>query len=223
MESKPQPQPPSPTLLRRLINLDSAISLHLYTLFNPIFPFSVLKFLEFSGDGRLFFPIILSLLYTTTSLSTLTTTATLTVTSLLLLNLLLGSLLDLLLIGLLKHLIQRPRPVYNKNMFLSFAVDHWSFPSGHSSRVSFIATLISIYSASVEQILVTRLKFDADSMLVEYFVVIVGVWAAITSASRVLLGRHFVLDVVAGACLGVLEGIFVIRVFNYETLKSFLL
>lgn len=220
MESKP----PSLTLLRRLINLDSAISLHLYTLFHPILPFSVLKFLEFSGDGRLFFPIVLSLLYTTTSISTFTTTATLTVTvtSLLLLNLLLGSLLDLLLIGLLKHLIQRPRPVYNKNMFLSFAVDHWSFPSGHSSRVSFIATLFSFYSASVEQILVARLKFDADSMLVEYFVVIVGVWAAITSTSRVLLGRHFVLDVVAGACLGILEGIFVIRVFNYENLKSFL-
>ncbi|KAL2490067.1 putative lipid phosphate phosphatase beta [Forsythia ovata] len=219
MESEP-PQPPSPTLLRRLINLDTAISLHLYTLLHPILPFALLKFLEFSGDGRLFFPIILSLLFTTTSISTLTTTVT--PTSLLLLNLLLGSLLDLLLIGLLKHLIQRPRPVYNKNMFLSFAVDHWSFPSGHSSRVSFIATLIYFYSTSVEQVLVTQLKFVADGMLVEYLVVIVGVWAAITSTSRVLLGRHFVLDVVAGACLGVLEGILVIRLFNYENLSSFL-
>ncbi|KAL2529276.1 putative lipid phosphate phosphatase beta [Forsythia ovata] len=95
-----------------------------------------------------------------------------------------------------------------KNMFLSFSVDHWSFPSGHSSRVSFIATLIYFYSTSVEQVLVTQLKFVADGMLVEYFVVIVEVWTAITSTSRVFLGQHFILDVVAGACLGVLEGIF---------------
>ncbi|XP_022891690.1 uncharacterized protein LOC111406510 [Olea europaea var. sylvestris] len=149
-----QPQPPSRTLISHLINLDTGISLHLYTLFfpkflkflalkflsYPILPFSVIKFLKFSNNGSLFFPIILSLLF----------------------------------IGLLKHLIQHPRPIYCENMFFSFAVDHWSFPSGHSSRVSFIITLINFYLVSPEQILVARLKFDVDSILVEYFVVIVG-------------------------------------------------
>lgn len=205
--SEPPRAPPRATLLRVLLDLDAAVSLHIYTFFHQIIPFPLLKSLEFSGDGRLFFPIILSLLTTTT-------------TNILLLNLLLGSLLDLLLIGLLKHLIQRPRPVYNKNMFLSFAVDHWSFPSGHSSRVSFIATLFYFYSDRVRQVLVTLSKFDAEAVFVRYFVVIVGSWAAITSVSRVLLGRHFVLDVVIGACLGVAEGNFVVRFFNYEKLSS---
>ncbi|XP_073056040.1 probable lipid phosphate phosphatase beta [Primulina eburnea] len=206
--SEPPPAPPRATLLRVLLDVDAAVSLHIYTFFHPIIPFPLLKSLEFSGDGRLFFPIILSLLLTRTT------------TNLLLLNLLLGSFLDLLLIGLLKHLIQRPRPVYNKNMFLSFAVDHWSFPSGHSSRVSFIATLFYFYSDPVRQVLVALSKFDAEAVFVKYFVVVVGLWAAITSVSRVLLGRHFVLDVVIGACLGVAEGTFVVRVFNYEKLSS---
>ncbi|KAI3453521.1 hypothetical protein Pfo_010184 [Paulownia fortunei] len=225
MESKPPPPPPpppqsrsTPTLLRRLINLDTVVSLQLYTFFQPILPFFVLKSLELSGDGRLFFPITLSTLLTTTPVSTLITP---TPTTFLLLNLLIGSVLDLLLIGLIKHLIQRPRPVYNKNMFLSFAVDHWSFPSGHSSRVSYIAMFCFFYSNQIiDVLLINFLNFDAESWIVEYFVVVVGLWAAITSVSRVLLGRHFVLDVVSGACLGVLEGLLVFRVFNYENLSS---
>lgn len=220
MASKSPPQSRSPTLLRRVINLDTAVSLHLYTFFQPILPFSFLKSLELSGDGRLFFPIILSILLTTTPIATLTTTFS-SPSTLLLLNLLIGSLLDLLLIGLIKHLIQRPRPVYNKNMFLSFAVDHWSFPSGHSSRVSFIATFCFFYSNHIREALLTNLlNLDAKSAIVEYFAVLVGVWAAITSVSRVLLGRHFVLDVVAGGCLGVLEGLLVFRALNYENLSS---
>ncbi|KZV37140.1 putative lipid phosphate phosphatase beta [Dorcoceras hygrometricum] len=206
--SEAPPTPPRATLLRLLLELDAAVSLQIYTFFHPIIPFPVLKSLEISGDGRLILPIILSLLLTTAA------------TNLIVLNLLLGSFLDLLLIGLLKHLIQRPRPVYNKNMFLSFAVDHWSFPSGHSSRVSFIATLLFFYSDHVRQVLVALLKFDGEALFVKYFVVIVGLWAAITSVSRVLLGRHFVLDVVIGACLGVAEGTLVVRVLNCESLSS---
>ncbi|XP_057775612.1 probable lipid phosphate phosphatase beta [Salvia miltiorrhiza] len=196
------------SVLCRLINLDAAVSLHLYTFFHPILPFSLLKSLELSGDGRLFFPITLSILF----INTAPTPATL-----LLLNLLIGSILDLLLIGLIKHLIQRPRPVYNKNMFLSFAVDHWSFPSGHSSRVSFIATFCSIYSVQIADLWIVKLSnLDAHTWILEYFALMVWLWAGITSISRVLLGRHFVLDVVAGALLGVLEGLLVFRVFNVE-------
>ncbi|KAL1556279.1 putative lipid phosphate phosphatase beta [Salvia divinorum] len=206
-----------PSLLRRLIKLDAAVSLHLYTFFHPILPFSLLKSLELSGDGRLFFPITLSILLFNTP-PTSTTPATI-----LLLNLLIGSILDLLLIGLTKHLIQRPRPVYNKNMFLSFAVDHWSFPSGHSSRVSFIATFCSFYSHQIADFWLVKLpNFDAHSWIVEYFALIVWLWAGITSASRVLLGRHFVLDVVAGVLLGVLEGFLVFRVFNVENFSFWL-
>ncbi|KAL8053584.1 hypothetical protein ABFS82_05G081000 [Erythranthe guttata] len=223
MESKAPPQSSPPTVLRRLINLDTAVSLKLYTFFQPILPFYLLKSLELSGDGRLFFPIILSILLTTNpGVATLTsTTVTLTPTANLLINLLIGSLLDLVLIGLIKHLIQRPRPVYNKNMFLSFAVDHWSFPSGHSSRVSFIATFCFLYSNHIREIMLIKvLNLYAKSVVVEYFAVAVGIWAFVTSVSRVLLGRHFLLDVVFGGILGVIEGMLVFRLLNYHNLSS---
>lgn len=205
MESKPPPASP-PSLLRRLIDFDTELSLRLYTLTHPILPYSLLKTLEISGDGRLFFPVVISILLTTSAAAAF------------LVSLLLGAVLDLALIGILKHLIQRPRPVYNKNMFLSFAVDHWSFPSGHSSRVFFIATMFYLSFDLVQRFLLD-LRYD---FFTDHFVYIIGAWATITSVSRILLGRHFVLDVVAGACLGVLEGLFSFRVFNYEKLSSFL-
>ncbi|XP_027181833.1 probable lipid phosphate phosphatase beta [Coffea eugenioides] len=211
--TSPTIPPPPSSVLRDLIKFDTALSLRLYTITQPILPYSLLKSLEFSGDGRLFFPLILSLLLYPLSITTAATTNPF------LLDLFLGALLDLLLIGLLKHLIRRPRPVYNKNMFVSFAVDHWSFPSGHSSRVSFIATLFYFYSNWVRNLLINS---RLNQFVVENIVLIVASWAVITSVSRVLLGRHFVLDVFAGMFLGVLEGFFVFRVFNSENLSSFL-
>ncbi|KAL3645592.1 hypothetical protein CASFOL_010772 [Castilleja foliolosa] len=218
MEVEPKPT----TLLSRLIHLDTVVSLKLYKFFHPILPFSLLKSLEISGDGRLFFPIILSFLFTTTPIAIFSTAATpIATASVLLLNLLIGSLLDLLLICLIKHLIPRPRPVYNKNMFRSFSVDHWSFPSGHSSRVFLIAVFCFFYSYQITEVLVTNIEnVGGESWIMEHFVVVVWIWAAITSFSRVLLGRHFLLDVVAGACLGVFEGFLVLRLFNYDKLSS---
>ncbi|KAI3516795.1 hypothetical protein L1887_15836 [Cichorium endivia] len=70
-----------------------------------------------------------------------------------------GSLLNLLLIGLIKHLVRRPHPVYNKNMFLTFVVDHWSFPSGHASRVCFTASLFYL-SLDLISIIFLQLKSD---------------------------------------------------------------
>ncbi|KAF3615765.1 putative ethylene-responsive transcription factor-like [Capsicum annuum] len=210
VSKSPPPPPPSPSLLRRIIDFDTAISHRLYTLTHPILPYYFLKTLEISGDGFLFFPLILSLLLYPLAFSN-------TVNSnVLLINLLIGGVIDLLLIGPLKHFIRRARPVYNKNMFVSFSVDNWSFPSGHSSRVSMIATILYLYFDLIEEFLAQ----NENDLFVDYFMVIVIGWAATTAFSRVLLGRHFVFDVVAGVLLGVVEGIFVFRVFDYATLTS---
>ncbi|MBA0806102.1 hypothetical protein Gohar_005573 [Gossypium harknessii] len=45
--------------------------------------------------------------------------------------------------------------------------------------------------------------------------VIVWVWAILTAISRVLLGRHFLSDVLAGAFVGVLEGIVACRFLRF--------
>ncbi|CAN4077931.1 unnamed protein product [Withania somnifera] len=102
-------------------------------------------------------------------------------------------------------------------MFLSFSVDHWSFPSGHSSRVSMIATVVYLSFDLIKELLI-KLSYD---LLVDYLMIIVIGWAATTSFSRVLLGRHFVFDVIAGVLLGVLEGMLAFQIFNYVTLTSF--
>ncbi len=51
-------------------------------------------------------------------------------------NLLLGFVLDLIMVGTIKGLVRRGRPVYNKegDFVLVVSVDKFSFPSGHSSR-----------------------------------------------------------------------------------------
>ncbi|KAH0643113.1 hypothetical protein KY290_034718 [Solanum tuberosum] len=210
-KSSPPSPAPAPSLLRRIVDFDTAISLRLYTLTHPILPYYFLKTLEISGDGFLFFPLVLSLLLYPLAFSDSKNS------NIFLINLLLGGILDLIVIGPLKHLIRRPRPVYNKNMFLSFAVDHWSFPSGHSSRVSMIATLFYLSSDFIRDVLI-QLQYD---LIVDYLMLIVIGWAATTSCSRVLLGRHFVFDVIAGVLLGILEGLFVFQIFNYVTLTSF--
>ncbi|KAK1381807.1 putative lipid phosphate phosphatase beta [Heracleum sosnowskyi] len=197
----PHPQQPQPSLLNRLTTLDKHLSLTLYTLTSSILPHSLLKLLEFLGDGRLFFPLILSTLAISSQLLPIYP---------FLVNLLIGSVLDLILIGSIKHIVQRPRPVYNKNMSLVFDVDHWSFPSGHSSRVCFIAGLVCLSDVGI-----VYLVYDFEMLKIG-----VCVWAGVTSISRVLLGRHYVFDVVVGACLGVFEAVAVICFLNYEKLAS---
>ena len=51
-------------------------------------------------------------------------------------NFLLAFVLDLILVGSLKSIFRRPRPVYNNSgdFILVVSVDHYSFPSGHASR-----------------------------------------------------------------------------------------
>ncbi|PSS11516.1 Lipid phosphate phosphatase beta [Actinidia chinensis var. chinensis] len=229
MESKP---PPSPSTLRRLIDIDTAVSLHLYSAAQPILPRPLLKALEISGDGRLFFPLAISIF-----LSPLSNTTTSPLVFSLFADLLIGAVLDLLLVGLIKHLVRRPRPVYNKDMFhVTFAVDHWSFPSGHSSRVCFVAAFLCLSSAAISEIVaqwrssgvefVVKLLdfFDSDVGKAVHFLFLgFSFWAAATSFSRVLLGRHFVCDVIAGACLGVLEALIVCQFLNYSILASIIL
>lgn len=48
----------------------------------------------------------------------------------------------------------------------------------------------------------------------DWLVKLLFLWSAATAASRVLLGRHFVLDVIAGSCLGVVEALFTFWALN---------
>ncbi|KAF7085192.1 hypothetical protein CFC21_088665 [Triticum aestivum] len=166
------------TLLGGVGVLDAAVSLRLHALFLPV-PRLLLKAFEVAGDGRIWLPVPISLL--------LISTTTSSVVSPLLVGLVVALVLDLAFVGLAKLIVRRPRPAYNAaDMYVAFAVDHWSFPSGHSSRAFLVAAFLA----------------DGGLPLPRE---VLFLWAAATSASRVLLGRHYILDVVAGAWLGVLE------------------
>ncbi|KAK9020846.1 hypothetical protein V6N11_010858 [Hibiscus sabdariffa] len=128
--------------------------------------------------------------------------------------LILGHLLDLVLIGLIKLTFRRARPHYNPNMSAVVHADNFSFPSGHASRVLFLATLFHLIfqhnKELVSDFIRRWIKFEPG------FVVLgVWVWAIMTATSRVLLGRHFFFDVLAGAFVGVLEGIVAYRFLRF--------
>ncbi|XP_006477219.2 probable lipid phosphate phosphatase beta isoform X2 [Citrus sinensis] len=167
----------------RIITLDAAVSKSIHTLFHTSIPGSLLLLLEYSADFRFSFPLALSLYFTRVRRPYL-------------IQFLVGLLVDLLFVGLVKSIFRRSRPLYNPDMKPAVSVDHFSFPSGHASRVFFVASFISLLD-----------DFSGNCWLV----LGVWTWAVLTSCSRVLLGRHFVSDVLAGACLGVLEAAFVFR------------
>ncbi|XP_038996234.1 probable lipid phosphate phosphatase beta [Hibiscus syriacus] len=194
--------PSSPHLLQPLITIDASISLFLYTLFKPILPTFLLLFLEYSADFRFSFPVSLSLFLASPSFSSLT------------IPLLLGHLLDLALIGLIKLTFRRARPHYNPNMSPAVHADNFSFPSGHTSRALFLSTLFHLIVQHNEDLVsdfIQRwIKFEPGFVLLG-----VWVWAIMTATSRVLLGRHFFFDVLAGAVVGALEGIVAYRFLRF--------
>lgn len=82
--------------------------------------------------------------------------------------------------------------------------------------------LAQLRSAKVEFVdkLFIVAGFD-DNRALNFVVLLLCSWAAVTSVSRVLLGRHFVCDVIAGSCLGILEALIVIHILNYSILSQF--
>ncbi|XP_012721893.2 phospholipid phosphatase 6 [Fundulus heteroclitus] len=102
------------------------------------------------------------------------------------LNLLMGLLLDLILVGIVKAVVRRRRPSHNQmDMFATFSVDRYSFPSGHSTRAAMCARFLL-----------------AHLVLAAPLRVLVLLWVGLVGLSRVLLGRHNVTDVLFGFWMG---------------------
>ncbi|MBN3278341.1 PLPP6 phosphatase, partial [Polyodon spathula] len=95
-------------------------------------------------------------------------------------------LLDVVLVGIVKALVRRRRPSHNRmDMFATFSVDRYSFPSGHATRAAMGA-----------RFLLTHLVLAAPVR------VLVLLWAVLVGLSRVMLGRHNVTDVAFGFLMG---------------------
>ncbi len=96
-----------------------------------------------------------------------------------------STILGLGLFSLAKRLCNRPRPA-SVHMVLA-APDRFSLPSGHSTSVWAIAISVTLALPALGAPLL--------------------VWALLVAASRVVLGVHYPLDVVAGIVLGTLSAL----------------
>jgi len=103
-----------------------------------------------------------------------------------------------LIVQLFKHIIYSPRP---KAFFQSAASIHViqgitctgssSFPSGHTTSIFALATLLAIYAREK--------KWGIFFLLV----------AILTGFSRIYLSQHFPLDILVGSLIGVLSSLFI--------------
>lgn len=94
--------------------------------------------------------------------------------------------LDLVLVAVVKAVVRRRRPAHNRmDMFATFSVDRYSFPSGHATRAAMCARFLL-----------------AHLVLAAPLRVLVMLWAVFVGLSRVLLGRHNVTDVAFGFFMG---------------------
>ncbi|KAJ8903517.1 hypothetical protein NDN08_004623 [Rhodosorus marinus] len=115
-------------------------------------------------------------------------------------NLFVGLSTDLLIVVIIKPLARRKRPHYNpgKTELSLQSVDKFSFPSGHATRCAMVTGLV------LHGYLVYKIPSEA-------LVWATILWAITVMESRVMLGRHHVLDIVGGSLLGSLNAVFVSR------------
>ena len=112
---------------RSIVELDRSISLTLYRQVGSRFPRPVFLLLEHSGNGVLWL-LAAPVAWLWPGLGA--------VTRYYIANFFLGLWVDLAVVGTLKGLFRRPRPLYNysEDFVLVVAVDKYSFPSGHAAR-----------------------------------------------------------------------------------------
>lgn len=125
-----------PGLIGLLASADARASNAIY-LWGTRYPRWIWKLLEYTGDGFVWLAVCVALfLWPLVELQYRT----------LALNLLAGWVVDLLLVGSLKALVRRSRPVYNQvqDFVVVVAVDKHSFPSGHAARYADGSRLLAI-------------------------------------------------------------------------------
>lgn len=93
--------------------------------------------------------------------------------------------LELPIYWLSKNLFKRRRPQELSALIPSFITpsDRYSLPSGHTAAAFLMATLLACFYPSLAEL--------------------VFIWASLIAVSRILLGVHFLTDVLLGAVLGV--------------------
>jgi membrane-associated phospholipid phosphatase len=187
-----QPKREVPSALKKVLEWDIKLSKEVVELVNRRYPIATyrthLKSLEVSCHGILWLIAAVAGIYATNFKEVSV-------------NLLIGLVMDIAIVAVLKALTRRRRPAYDVDDQVATIkiVDKFSFPSGHATRAIMLAVLFSVLSPLP---LLAWVPFTG--------------WALAVAASRVLLGRHHILDVVAGVVLGAAEGVLLGLVWRSE-------
>ena len=159
-----------------VIEFDQRVSYRIYKYFHTSSTSVFLSFFQLfsiSGDGLLWFPLPILLLLLPLHKSLQN----------LILHLLLGSVLCAIVELVLKQFIQRQRPSYDHTKPRFIAAEHYSCPSGHCIRAAYIYLFLC-----------SNLSKKWHSPLY--------IWYVSTCFSRIVVGRHYVLDCIFGVVLG---------------------
>lgn len=97
------------------------------------------------------------------------------------------------LIFIIKYTLRRERP-HDPIGFVTISYDKYSFPSGHSARMSCLAVTILFFSIPLGSIFLLL--------------------APMVALARVLVGVHYISDVVMGLMIGAIIATAVVKVFN---------
>lgn len=95
-----------------------------------------------------------------------------------------------------KNVFHRLRPCHNEDIAHKVHILHnhcggqWGFVSSHATNVFGLATITSFFL----------------SKKIKYFGILIFIWAALVSYSRIYLGVHYPLDLFCGALLGISIG-----------------
>lgn len=119
----------------------------------------------------------------------------------------LGIFIDIFTVAVIKAFVRRRRPVGNKNyQWVTIGPDVYSFPSGHVSRAFFILFYFSKL-------------YPLDAFLVLF----ICIWAVAIAFSRILLRRHYLLDVIAGGLLGYLTSLMMSVIWVSQSTAEYLI
>uniref|UniRef100_A0A1I8PFI8 Phosphatidic acid phosphatase type 2/haloperoxidase domain-containing protein n=1 Tax=Stomoxys calcitrans TaxID=35570 RepID=A0A1I8PFI8_STOCA len=103
------------------------------------------------------------------------------------LNMMIGLIFDIVVIAVMKAAFRRRRPTPCTDM-MTIGPDKFSFPSGHASRAVFV-TMFFIYLSPISAIWWMPLL----------------AWCTAVCLSRIIIQRHYILDVLVGVVVGCLE------------------
>lgn len=116
-------------------------------------------------------------------------------------QLLVTFLTSFLLIKFLKYLIGRERPYITYDFLDKLAqAESLSFPSGHTFEAFAFSTAVALLFKNL------------------WLRIFIFLWAALVGISRMILGMHYISDVMGGIILGLLTGYFVHVLYRKNTM-----